>query len=193
MRKCIVLIAGLGFASMLCVPSSRAGDAGSRGSLEMRDFGKTPDGTPVTLYVLKSGRATVKVMTYGAIVTELHVPDRQGKTADVVLGFDTLEGYLAGHPYFGATVGRFANRIAKGTFTLDGHDYTLGRQQRTQLAPRRAQGIRQGRLEGRGRLRPGWPGGQVHLSQQERRGRIPRQSLGQRDVYAAFRAATPKR
>ena len=125
MRKSIVLVAGLGVASLLCPPSSRAGDAGSRGTLEMRDFGKTPDGTPVTLYVLKGSKATVKVMTYGAIVTELHVPDRQGKPADVVLGFDTLEGYLAGHPYFGATVGRVANRIARGTFTIDGHDYKL--------------------------------------------------------------------
>jgi aldose 1-epimerase len=77
------------------------------------------------LYVLKGSRATVKVMTYGAIVTELHVPDRQGRPADVVLGFDTLEGYLAEHPYFGAIVGRVANRIARGKFTLDGHDYTL--------------------------------------------------------------------
>jgi aldose 1-epimerase len=105
--------------------TSQASDASSRGSLEKHDFGKAPDGSPVALYVLKSGRMTVKVMTYGAIVTELHVPDRKGKTADVVLGFDTLEGYLAGHPYFGATVGRVANRIARGTFTLDGRDYKL--------------------------------------------------------------------
>jgi aldose 1-epimerase len=125
MRKSIVLVAGLGVVSLLWVEGSLAGDAGRRGSLEMKDFGKTPDGTPVTLYTLKGSRATVKVMTYGAIVTELHAPDRQGKTTDVVLGFDTLEGYLSGHPYFGATVGRVANRIARGTFTLDGHDYTL--------------------------------------------------------------------
>jgi aldose 1-epimerase len=89
------------------------------------DFGKTTDGTPVDLYVLSNGPMTIKVMTYGAIVTEIRVPDRRGNAADVVLGFDTLEGYLAGHPYFGATVGRFANRIARGTFSLDGKDYTL--------------------------------------------------------------------
>ena len=75
--------------------------------------------------MLTNGRITAKVMTYGAILTELHVPDRDGKPGDVVLGFDTLEGYLAGHPYFGATVGRVANRIARGKFTLDGKDYTL--------------------------------------------------------------------
>jgi len=86
MRKSIALVAGLGVVSLLWVRGSLAGDAGSRGSLEMRDFGKTPDGTPVKLFVLKGGRATVKIMTYGAIVTELHVPDRQGKTTDVVLG-----------------------------------------------------------------------------------------------------------
>ena len=126
MGNCIAApVAGLGVACLLCASSSGAGDAGSQGSLEKRNFGKTPDGTPVELYVLKGGRITVKVMTYGAIVTELDVPDRQGKMADVVLGFDTLEGYLADHPYFGATVGRVANRIAKGTFTLDGHDYAL--------------------------------------------------------------------
>jgi aldose 1-epimerase len=89
------------------------------------DFGKTPEGTPVELYVLKSGTMTAKVMTYGAILAELHVPDRTGKIADVVLGFDTLAGYLAGHPYFGATTGRVANRVAGGKFTLDGKDYTL--------------------------------------------------------------------
>ena len=89
------------------------------------DFGKTADGTTIELYVLTNGRITAKVMTYGAILTELHVPDKNGKTADVVLGFDNLAAYLAGHPHFGATTGRFANRIAKGKFSLDGKDYTL--------------------------------------------------------------------
>jgi aldose 1-epimerase len=64
-------------------------------------------------------------MTYGAILTELHVADRNGKLEDVVLGFDNLKDYLAGHPMFGATVGRVANRIAKGKFTLDGKEYRL--------------------------------------------------------------------
>src|SRR5205809_27945 len=105
-------------------PASGA-PANAQRSLATMDFGKTPDGTPVTLYVLTNGKVTAKVMTYGAILTELHVPDRDGKTTDVVLGFDSLEGYLGGHPYFGATVGRFANRIAKGRFTLDGKEYTL--------------------------------------------------------------------
>ncbi len=100
-------------------------DPKSRRSVERMDFGKTPDGTPVELYVLTNGRITMKVMTYGGIITELHVPDRQGKTSDVVLGFDTLEAYLARNPHFGAITGRVANRIAKGQFTIDGHEYTL--------------------------------------------------------------------
>src|SRR4051812_29320583 len=96
-----------------------------RARVETMDFGKTPDGTPVDLYVLTNVRMTVKVMTYGAIITEIDVPDREGKASDVVLGFDQLSGYLAGHPYFGAAVGRVANRVARGAFTLDGKDYKL--------------------------------------------------------------------
>jgi aldose 1-epimerase len=97
----------------------------SQRSLLRMDFGKTPEGAPVDLYVLTNGKMTAKVMTYGAILTELHVPDRNGKLADVVLGFDSLDSYLAGHPHFGATTGRVANRVAKGRFTLDGTEYKL--------------------------------------------------------------------
>ncbi len=94
--------------------------------LNQSPFGQTPDGTPVDLYTLKNRQGMVcKVMTYGAIITEVHVPDRQGHYDDVVLGFDNLDGYLQGHPYFGAIVGRVANRIAQGKFTLNGKTYTL--------------------------------------------------------------------
>src|SRR5271165_4877103 len=96
-----------------------------QGSLKKMDFGKTPDGTPVEQYELSNGKMTFKVITYGAIITEIHVPDRNGASADVVLGFDNLEGYLGGHPYFGAATGRVANRIAGGKFTLDGKEYKL--------------------------------------------------------------------
>ena len=114
----------------LCVWSIAVDPAPGRaavesGSLSKMIFGNTPDGTPVELYVLKNGQITVKVMTYGAIITEIDTPDRNGKEGDVVLGFDSLEGYLGKHPYFGATVGRVANRIAKGKFTLNGQEYTL--------------------------------------------------------------------
>ncbi|OJW18775.1 MAG: galactose mutarotase [Planctomycetales bacterium 71-10] len=88
-------------------------------------FGKTKDGEAVDLYTLRNGKITVKVATYGATVVAIEAPDRDGKVADVTLGFDSLDGYLGEHPYFGATVGRVANRIAKGKFTLDGEAYSL--------------------------------------------------------------------
>jgi aldose 1-epimerase len=89
------------------------------------DFGKTPEGKTVELFTLTNGKITAKVMTYGAILTELITPDRNGKPGDVVLGFDSLEGYLTPHPFFGATVGRVANRIGGAKFSLDGKDYKL--------------------------------------------------------------------
>jgi aldose 1-epimerase len=90
-------------------------------------FGKTVDGTPVELYTLKNANGmTAKVITYGATLTELHVPDKKGQTADVVLGFDDVAGYQSdANQFFGATTGRVCNRIAKGKFTLDGKEYTL--------------------------------------------------------------------
>jgi aldose 1-epimerase len=86
----------------------------------------TVDGKEVDLYVLTNGNGVVaKIMNYGATLTELDVPDRNGNLDDVVLGFDTLAGYLQKEPYFGAVVGRVGNRIAKGRFTLDGKAYQL--------------------------------------------------------------------
>jgi aldose 1-epimerase len=112
-------------AALAAVPAGEGNDRGRTG-VQKIPFGKTSDGTAVDLYVLTNGHGvTAKVMTYGAILTELHVPDRDGKLEDVALGFNNLEGYLAGHPYFGATVGRVANRIARGRFTLDGKEYRL--------------------------------------------------------------------
>jgi aldose 1-epimerase len=94
--------------------------------IEKQDFGKTKDGKPVEIYTLTNANGLkAKVMTYGAILTELQVPDRQGRMGDVVLGFDNLDSYLAGHPFFGATVGRYANRIAGGKFKLDGKEFKL--------------------------------------------------------------------
>lgn len=90
------------------------------------DFGNLPDGTIIHQYTLtNSTRAVAKVITYGATLTELWVPDKGGKLANVVLGFDHLAGYLGKHPCFGGSVGRYANRIANGKFTLDGKQYTL--------------------------------------------------------------------
>lgn len=95
-------------------------------SIVQRAFGKTLEGKAVELYTLTNRNGMeASITTYGAIVVSLTAPDRDGKYADVVLGFDRLEGYLAGHPYFGAIVGRYGNRIAKGKFTLDEKEYTL--------------------------------------------------------------------
>ena len=95
-------------------------------SIEKKPFGKTPDGKQVTLYTLTNDQGnTVQLIDYGAIVVSINVPDKTGKRANVTAGFDNLDGYLQRHPYFGATVGRFCNRIAKGKFELDGKTYTL--------------------------------------------------------------------
>jgi aldose 1-epimerase len=90
-------------------------------------FGKTADGTPVETYMLKNKNGvTVTIMTLGATITEINVPDKAGKFANVVLGFDDVKGYESkDNQYFGATIGRVANRIAKGKFTLEGKEYKL--------------------------------------------------------------------
>jgi len=100
--------------------------AGKGARVEKTSYGTTKDGQAVDLYTLTNAKGVVaKVMTFGALLTELHVPDRTGQMADVVLGFKTLQGYEGDHPYFGATIGRVANRIAKGKFRLGGQEYTL--------------------------------------------------------------------
>ena len=95
-------------------------------SIKKELFGKTPDGREVDLYTLtNSGLLRARITNYGAILVSLEVPDREGKVVDVTLGYDTLDGYIEDDPYFGATVGRYANRIAKGKFVLDGIEYKL--------------------------------------------------------------------
>lgn len=91
-----------------------------------RVFGRTPEGVEVRLYTLQNAHGMRATITnYGGIVTSLEVPDRTGRPGDIVLGFDSLEGYLRGSPYFGAIVGRYANRIAGARFTLEGKQYHL--------------------------------------------------------------------
>ena len=91
-----------------------------------KSFGKTPEGQEVSLYTLANAKGMQATITnYGARVVTLTAPDRTGKYADVVLGFENLDGYLKDNPYFGAIVGRYGNRIAKGKFTLDGVEYKL--------------------------------------------------------------------
>jgi aldose 1-epimerase len=95
-------------------------------TIEKHAFGKTTHGTPVDLYTLVNANGMkAQISNYGGIVVSLTAPDRNGKWADVVLGFDTLEEYIRHNLYFGCIVGRYANRIAKGKFTLNGVEYTL--------------------------------------------------------------------
>src|SRR5262249_45535046 len=93
---------------------------------QKRSFGRLDDGTEIELYVLRNAKGAVaKFITYGATLTELWVPDKTGKNADIVLGVDNLKGYLENRPYFGGTIGRYANRLPQGSFTLDGKEYRL--------------------------------------------------------------------
>ena len=88
-------------------------------------FGKTPTGEPVSTITLDNGSICCKVLTYGATLHSLFVPDRNGNPVDVVLGYDSLREYVENDGYLGATVGRFANRIAKARFSLNGNEYPL--------------------------------------------------------------------
>lgn len=95
-------------------------------AVSKQSFGKTKDGTEVFLYTLKNkNRMEVQITNFGGVVVSVKVPDRNGKIDDVVLGFDTLAEYEAPGPYFGAIVGRYANRIAKGQFKLEGKQYQV--------------------------------------------------------------------
>jgi aldose 1-epimerase len=127
----LATVAGL-WATALAQGRGRAAAAPTISSVRWGTFG----GKQVRLYTLTNGHMTVKISSFGGIVQSIDVPDRKGKIADVALGFKNLAGYVAndqtkqptggsGTTYFGATIGRYANRIAKGTFKLDGHTYHL--------------------------------------------------------------------
>jgi len=103
-------------------PAASASAAG----VTRASFGAAPDGTPVDVYTLVNAHGIrARILTYGGIVQSLETPDRTGKLDDVVLGFDDMPGYVKSSPYFGAIVGRYGNRIARGRFTLDGKTYKL--------------------------------------------------------------------
>jgi len=94
--------------------------------VEKAFFGMTPEGDSITLFTLKNERdIVVKIMNYGGIITEIHTPDKDGKPGNITLGFDNLDQYLAGHPNFGALIGRYGNRIANAQFSLDGETHQL--------------------------------------------------------------------
>lgn len=117
--------------AMACGPGSKTGEVDTPTTanetlMQKELFGTTPDGKEVHRFVMKNANdVEVHVINYGAIITHLKTPDKNGNLEDIVLGYDSLAGYLKESPYFGAIVGRFGNRIANGKFTLDGQEYTL--------------------------------------------------------------------
>jgi len=119
------LLLMLALVLMVVLPVTGAADPAKKG--KTMSYGKTADGQSVELYTLSNAKGmTVKIATYGGTITELLVPDRDGKLADVTHGFDNLAGYESkGNPFFGCLVGRYCNRIGKGRFTLDGKEYKL--------------------------------------------------------------------
>ncbi len=118
----------LGRGAALVAAGSLAAPSWAAEKMDKTSFGRTADGEAVDLFTLRSAQGmVVRITTYGGTVVSLEVPDRQGGSADVVLGFDTLEGYLGRHPHFGGIIGRYGNRIARGRFTLGGIEYVLAR------------------------------------------------------------------
>jgi aldose 1-epimerase len=112
--------------AMTIVRGAAQAQTSKKAGVERGAFGKLDDGTTIEVFTLKNSKgASAKIITYGGTLTELWVPDRAGKAGDVVLGFDDLKGYLGDHPHFGGVIGRYANRIAKGKFSIDGQEYTL--------------------------------------------------------------------
>jgi aldose 1-epimerase len=128
-RKTVVPIwVSFAWAALTCCPDATMANSNSEHihGTEQRVFGTTKDGVEVKIYTLTNTKGMVaKVTDYGATLTELRVPDRNGKFADIVLGFDDLDQYLNAPYFFGATLGRVANRIANGRFTLEGREYLL--------------------------------------------------------------------
>jgi len=100
--------------------------AGAPPAVSRASFGTMPDQTPVEVFTLTNAHGLeVRAITYGGIITSIRTPDRAGRLDDIVLGFDRLDDYRERSPYFGAIIGRYGNRIARGRFTLGGHAYTL--------------------------------------------------------------------
>jgi aldose 1-epimerase len=124
-------IAIFGILGLASVTPSRGGQAAAAPAaphpgVTRAAFGKLADGTVVESFTLRNAHGIeVRAITYGAIIVSLRIPDRAGKFSDIVLGNDDLAGYVDKPAYFGAVVGRYGNRIAKGRFTLDGKTYTL--------------------------------------------------------------------
>lgn len=115
------------FGMLLCLTMCAA-TLEAKTSVTKKPFGKMPDGTQIDVYTLSEGKIEARIITYGGIVASLKTPDKSGKVNDIVLGFDTLDEYVKvsnapGNPFFGALIGRYANRIANAEFKLEGKEY----------------------------------------------------------------------
>lgn len=116
----------LGLGLLSCSSPNKNNDDKMTSTISKEAFGKLSDGQDAELFTLKNTNGmVVQITNYGGIVTKITAPDKNGNWEDVVLGFDSLSTYEKGHPFFGALVGRYGNRIAKGKFTLDGQEYKL--------------------------------------------------------------------
>ncbi|MFE6067382.1 aldose epimerase family protein [Streptomyces sp. NPDC056525] len=127
-RRTVMAAGAAGIAAAAAGPTSAfaAGGTERLGGRPAKElFGTLSDGTRVHRWTVAAGGTRLRVLSYGGIVQALEVPDRRGRYANVSLGFDNLEDYVAGSPYFGAVIGRYGNRIACGAFTLDGSTYRL--------------------------------------------------------------------
>jgi len=114
------------FGIMILILFSCKKEAHINMSIKKQSFGKTEEGVLVNLYTFTNENGMeVKITNYGGIIVSIRVPDRNGKLGDVVLGYDSLDGYIEKSPYFGSLIGRYGNRIAYGKFTLDGVEYSL--------------------------------------------------------------------
>jgi aldose 1-epimerase len=126
--RCLIVLAAIAGCQS---PSREAAPAATApgGPTVMRErYGALQDGAQIDVLTLRNGNGMeVRAITYGGIITSLKVPDRSGQAADVALGFDALEGYLTAHPFFGAIIGRYGNRIGAARFALDGAEYTLAK------------------------------------------------------------------
>lgn len=129
-RKTLALFASAsGILTTACTstaPETKSTTPAKAPTMTKRSYGQTKAGEAVDLFTFTNASGmSVSIANYGGIVTSVMVPDRGGKMADVALGFDSLDGYLGEHPYFGALIGRYGNRIGKAKFTLNGKEYTL--------------------------------------------------------------------
>src|SRR5688572_21762191 len=123
-RGRLVLLIVLGI--VVATPSLAGTIQRAEARIDKRVFGKLEDGTTVDIYTLKNRNGLqVEITNYGGAVVTIRTPDRRGRMADIVLGYPDLRGYVADTSYFGALIGRYANRIARGKFTLNGVEYQL--------------------------------------------------------------------